>query len=151
MKKAMVALALAACSGMAFAKPVPPFEVNCTDTSSDITAFTAKWDGQVLRTRLRNGHTIEWKNPEALYFEMRLQSPDTRGLVEAGFRTKESRISREGGRKGQRTYWHFTISLLTNTAGRAVQGTYRAVEFNDGIVVNANEWSIGACRTELTL
>lgn len=151
MNKAVIALALAACSGMAFARPAPPFEVNCTDTSSDRTAFTAKWDGQVLRTRLRNGHTIEWKNPEALYFEMPLQSPDTRGLVEAGFRTKESRISREGGRKGQKSYWHFTISLLTNTAGRAVQGTYRAVEFNDGIVVNANEWSIGVCRTELEL
>ncbi|WP_313065433.1 hypothetical protein [Achromobacter animicus] len=150
MKKALIALALSACSGMAFAKPVPPFEVHCTDTSANRIAFAAKWDGQVLRTHLR-GHTLEWKIPEALYFEMPLEDPDTRGLVEAGFRTEESRVSREGGRKGQKTYWHFTISLLTNTAGRAVQGTYRAVEFNDGIVVNASARPIGACRTELKL
>lgn len=132
----------------AVAKPVPLFEVRCTEDANDRYALTAKWDGKTLHIKMRTFINIEWKKPESRYFQFPVVDGNGEYVIDIGFRDKEITIPK-GGRKGQKQYAHVTLQFLTNTAGKPTRGDFRIAHFNDGILVDARSFQLAMCSTAL--
>lgn len=134
MKKAVIALAITACSAPALAAPVPPFALRCASKKAPAIPISAKWDGGSLSIAVEGSKPDIWDSPASAMFTSRPPLETAR----MSFHTREGR---------NQTY--VSISLSKDGNGMFGGGFYSFAHVVDKELVSAKEIYIADCISTL--